>query len=249
MKSDRCDTAKLGTPDEADSNITDAKIVAMAFRDQLLAQSTNRGRRSVERIWTVCAELIAANKPLTVARIGRETEARWGSPKAQSIRDQPTRLKRLVDLCVAVQRDQGGATPVRSAGSASLEAMLAEVGDQSIRAKLRAMAEERDNLRRDLTILRQAYQRLAPIDELTAEQCYDEAASMSRAPQATSPGKSLSDASFTDAERSAVRRFLDEDFLFDEGFKIDSVQGLIREESGRIVLPAAFVTALRKLVN
>lgn len=248
MKSDLCGTAKLG-PDEANSNVTDAQIVAIAFRDQLLAQSTNRGRRSVERIWTICAELIAANTPLTVARIGREAEARWGSPKAQSIRDQPNRLKRLVDLCAAVQAGQGGATSVRPAGSASLEAMLAEVGDQSVRAKLRAMAEERDNLHRDLTILRQAYRRLAPIDELTAEQCYDEVASMSRAPQATSPGSGLSDTSFTDPEKSAVRRFLDEDFLFGEGFKLDPVQGLIREESGRIVLPAAFVTALRKLVN
>ncbi len=229
---------------------SNAGVVAAAFRDELLEKSTARGRASVERIWTVCQELIAAGKPITVAEVGRITEKRWGGPKAQGIRDQPDRLKRLVDLSATILKEAEGNYPGRNSKAATkVDALVAEVGDQTVRARIRAIVEERDQLRRDLQTLRKAYQRLTPIKDLTPEQCYREIPAPSAAQASSDVAPLLAPAqTFTQVEKLAARQFLDEGFLYDEGLKVDEVQGLVTAD-GRIVLPAAFITALRKIAD
>ena len=130
-----------------------------------------------------------------------------------------------------------------------VDALVAEVADQTVRARIRAIAEERDQLRHDLQILRKAYQRLAPVRDLTAEQCYGElpAPNPAHAGSSAVPPSSPTQ-TFTNAERESVRKFLDENFLYDEGFRIDEIHGLVTGE-GRIVLPIAFITALRKVLG
>lgn len=229
---------------------TEEEVAAAAFRDELLQSTTARGRTSVQRVWAVCQELIESGKPITVAEVGRITEKRWGGPKAQGIRDQPDRLKRLVDHCAAMQKKAEGYRPSRATRKGDkVDALVAEVADQTVRARIRAIAEERDQLRHDLQILRKAYQRLAPVRDLTAEQCYGElpAPNPAHAGSSAVPPSSPTQ-TFTNAERESVRKFLDENFLYDEGFRIDEIHGLVTGE-GRIVLPIAFITALRKVLG
>lgn len=232
------------------SELSDAQVAALTFRDQLLGQTTTRGKTSIDRVWTVCQDLIDAGKRITVAEVGRTTEQRWGSPKAQGIRDQPDRLKRLVDLCATAQMDLDTASVSRkSYASSKVEALISEVADQTVRAKIRSIAEERDQLKQDLKNLRQAYQRLTPISELTPEQCYDETPSLpSTAPAADDNHPRTAADIFSEAEKQAVQKFLSDKFLYDEGFKIDPVLGLVTSQ-GRILLPIAFVEALRKVAE
>ncbi|WP_036289135.1 gamma-mobile-trio protein GmtX [Methylosinus sp. PW1] len=238
---------------EAEENDPSDTKLAEEFKNGLLENTTARGRASIERVWTACCELIAAGKPITVSAVGRITKERWGGPKEQGIRDQPDRLKRLVDLCAASQKETEAVRKrgrSKSRGEAAIEELVAEVRDQTTRVRIRAVAEERNQLRRDLLTLRKAYGRLTPIAALTPEQCYDalpQADAEADAPE-TAVLPAPAEEAFTEAERDAVRRFLDEEFLFDEGFKIDEVRGLLSEQ-GRIVLPLAFVTALRKVID
>lgn len=215
--------------------------IAVEFRDELLDSTNNKGCITVGRVWQACEELTSTGRAITVAAVGRLTEYRWGAPKTQSIRDQPARLKRLVDLCAAAQSDMP--QPNKASGQAGeLEVLLEEISNLVTRSTVRAIIHERDGLRRDNRALRGAFQRLSPIGQLTPQQCYNKAEAD---PNVRSPSVELQ-SMFTELETTAVRRFLDANFLYDEGLEIDEVQGLTTT-SGRIVLPIQFVSALRKI--
>lgn len=214
-------------------------LVASQLRNELLADTTERGRRTIQNIWLVCEEMFCAGESITVAEVGRRLDTRFGGPKAQSIRDQPERLKRLVDLCAEIG---GRAKPLPAREE---EGVLGDIRDQTVTARVRAMLGERDALRKEVTALRKAFQRLAPIDALSADQCYGPGPGGARGADAAAPAPHA----FTPDEKAAVRKFLEANFLRDEGFRIDDSLGLLSDDTGRTILPPAFVRALRKIVG
>jgi hypothetical protein len=223
-------------PQAADVTGSPGYLAAQQFRDELLSGTTERGRKTVENVWTVCEEMALAGEEVFVAEVGRRLKSRFGGPNAQSIRDQPERLKRLVDLVAEATQSSKPAPGRRE------DDLLADIKDQTIRAQVRLALEERDRLRKEVTALKKAFERIAPIRDLSAEQCYRPMPD--GAPEEASP--SAKDA-FAADERAAVRRFLSPGFLHDEGFRIDDRLGLLSDETGRSILPPAFVRALRKI--
>ena len=230
--------SKEPTPEPAGSP---EYLVASQFRDELLATTNDRGRRTINNIWLVCDEMFRAGDPISVAEVGRRLHARFEGPKAQSIRDQPERLKRLVDLCAQV-----GPRP-KPLGTREEEGILGEISDQTVRARIRLVLDERDRLKRELTALRKVFGRLSPIKTLTVEQCYGSANESEH--DRSEDGHLVSLNTFTSDEKAAIRKFLSPGFLQDEGFRIDDRLGLLSDESGRSILPPAFIRALRKIVG
>jgi hypothetical protein len=128
------------------------------------------------------------------------------------------------------------------AGKAS-DVLLVDIPDQTARARVRLVIEERDRLRKDVAALRKAFERLAPVSRLTAVQCYGDTSGVPGG-ETTQHAEGVQ---FTADERMSVRRFIDKDFLYGEGFKIDDHLGLLADGSNRIVSPIAFIRALRKV--
>lgn len=220
--------------------------LAEIFRDELIAKSSARGQKSIARIWEACEELLRDGRRITVAEVGRITEKRWGGPKEQSIRDQPDRLKRLVEMCAEAQGAERIPDESPSRAGVRIDKLVSQISDQLLRARVRAIAEERDRLRRDVAMLRKGFQRLAPISGLTMEQCYGELPQ--KAAEIDAGTAPAIDEQFSAEEIAAVAKFLDPDFLFDENMEIDDRRGLVSAQ-GRNILPRAFITALRKVVE
>ena len=80
---------------------------------------------------------------------------------------------------------------------------------------------------------------------LSAGQCYGPGPGGGRGADAAAPAPHA----FMPDEKAVVRKFLDADFLRDEGFRIDDGLGLLSDDTGRTILPPAFVRALRKIVG
>ena len=225
--------------DEAEA----ALAAAEAFFHLRHSETTKRGQKTLENIRAVCLEMASAKEEIIVAKVGRTLKKRYGGPDVQSIRDQPDRLKRLVEMYAAYQQ---ALVPKRERPERRTEQRLAEINDLGLRAELRELIAERDELKAQVKVLRQAYKRLQPIEKLTPEQCYGPVAERTSIVQFD---ETTSTPLFTPDEARAVTHFLNEDFLFDEGLRIDEGTGLIKDESNRLLLGFPFITALRKIVR
>lgn len=106
--------------------------------EQLLEQSTNpRQRSSLERIKAACDYLDANNLKVSPASIERYCiDRQWDGPKAQSIRNSKDVLMRYLQLRQSAQR---WSKPVRSGATAE-----PEIADESLRAYVQLLREERD---------------------------------------------------------------------------------------------------------
>jgi hypothetical protein len=89
--------------------------------------------------------------------------------KTQSIRDQPERLKKLVDLCAQAQRHDEKIDVRSPLPKSKTERLLNGVTDQTARAQLQSIVYERDRLQTEIKALRPAFARLSPISNLTEE--------------------------------------------------------------------------------
>lgn len=230
-------------PKIAASPVTANDVLSPAeifFRDQF-AHTTERGKKTLTRLREVCLELIEADEPIIVATVGRILKKRYGGPDAQSIRDQPARLRRLVELYTQFQRERNPPPPPSRQNDKDL---LVQVDDLKLRAELRHVIAERDRLLDETRALRQAFKRLAPIKDLTPEQCQGPICGI---PSSASPSGQAN--GFTDGERQAAARFLDPDFLYDEGLRIDEELGLIRDSTARLIAEVPLITALRKITG
>ncbi len=169
-------------------------------------------------------ELLRDGRRITVAEVGRITEKRWGGPKEQSIRDQPDRLKRLVEMCAEAQAPSASRTRALRVRVVRIDKLVSQISDQLLRARVRAIAEERDRLRRDVAMLRK-------VPASSADLRTDDGAVLRELPQkaaeidaGTAPAI---DEQFSAEEIAAVAKFLDPDFLFDENMEIDDRRGLV----------------------
>lgn len=131
-----------------------------------------------KRAWSITN---AAQK-VTVATVGTLTEKRWGSPKEQSIRDQPERLKRLVEL-VSLAQKFNSSSPKRRGHE--YESDLSKFLDQGAKARLRHALQELDQARSEIKMLKKAFRKLAPIDQIIHEppklgRCSDPAAEVAK---------------------------------------------------------------------
>ncbi|WP_425311759.1 gamma-mobile-trio protein GmtX [Microvirga massiliensis] len=213
--------------------------LAQAFRDELLALTTARGRATISRLWAACDEMLRSGETITVAEIGRRLTSKYGGPKAQSIRDQPSRLKRLVDLCAAIQRKSEAEQHRVKLGS-----IVPLITDSTLQARVRWLEESSARDRQDALAAKRALQRLAPVRDLTPEQCYGP---FPQNPSSSSGALSPNQSTLSEPEKQSIRDFLDPTFLYNEGLRIDEALGLLNDETGRIVMPVTFVRALRKI--
>jgi len=225
--------------DEAEA----ALAAAEAFFQVRHTETTKRGQKTLENIRTVCLEMISAKEEIIVAKVGRTLKERYGGPDVQSIRDQPDRLKRLVEMYAVYQQ---ALVPRRERPERRTEQRLAEINDLGLRAALREVIAERDELKAQVKALRQAFKRLQPIERLTSDQCYGPIAEGTSIAQV---GEAAATPLFTPDEVRAVTHFLNEEFLFDEGLRIDEGIGLTKDESNRLLLGFPFITALRKIAG
>jgi hypothetical protein len=216
---------------------------AEAFFQVKHTETTKRGQKTLENIRAVCLEMISAKEEIIVAKVGRTLKERHGGPDVQSIRDQPERLKRLVEMYAAYQQ---ALVSKRERPERRTEQRLTEINDLGLRAELREVIAERDELKAQVKALRQAFKRLQPIERLTSDQCYGPVAEGTSIAQV---GEVSATPLFTPDEVHAVTHFLSEDFLYQEGLRIDDGIGLMQEESNRFLIEFPFITALRKIAG
>lgn len=112
------------------------QTVATAY-DQLLEQSTNpRQRTSLERIKAACDFLDANGLKISPASVERYClDRQWDGPKAQSIRNSKDVLMRYLQLR---QSSQKWSKPAKADSEGP------EIADESLRAYVQLLKEERD---------------------------------------------------------------------------------------------------------
>ncbi|WP_156385965.1 gamma-mobile-trio protein GmtX [Devosia sp. Root685] len=210
---------------------------AKSFRDTLL-DKTDRPN-SINRIWEACLDLEKSGVKITVAEVGRVTVARWGSPKTQSIRDQPLKLTRLVELCAAAQRQGTANGPRGPRNESRIDSILAGVADQTDRAWLRQMSVECSDLKRENRALKKAFLKLAPL------------ATSGGTRSDNTPGDEpmpTYQPILSGDERSQLARAADREFWYNEGYNVDAIHGLLTS-SGRAILSASFFQGLQKVLG
>lgn len=218
---------------EASYNDKEAWAEAREFRNFLLA--TAKRPETIVRIWQACLQIDTSTKSITVANVGRVTEQHWNSPKTQSIRDQPTSLKRLVELCAAAQRKEVKPTN-HAAEYKGFDNLVVEISDPNSRAKLRQILAENTRLRKEVKALRAAYLQLEPPRAPV---------SPAQKAQDTSVDEAPLSHSLTSEERRELERAVDPSFWYDEGYTLNEIHGLM-SASGRTILKSAFFRGLRR---
>ncbi|MCZ8316606.1 gamma-mobile-trio protein GmtX [Phreatobacter sp.] len=211
---------------------------------------TDRARRTLRNIRSVCLEFLADGRPVYVAAVARELVTKYGGPKEQSIRDQPLRLRLLVELYGREQQAEATASGAQSNGrkgqkASKDESVLDAITDINVRAYVSALMTSLDDAQGELSSLRAAFRRIK-VTHLNHTQCYEQIEEC--ADEDVSEGR-LSRSPLTEAEIDAIRTFLSDRFLYDENMRVDESLGLVSDRSGRLIIGLPFVSALRKMAR
>lgn len=196
------------------------------YKELLKAAPNERRRASLEAVFRAIQRHMLNNEVIAVAAIARTASNFPGAPREQSIRNDASGLKALIELAAteAPNAQSGRRTSKRK------DDWIERIPDPLVRSGCRGLHERAVLYQKENDRLRAAILRLEPMGDLAANE--------------GGGGASRQASLFSEEERRAVSGFLDS--LSSEGFAFEN-SGELVSRSGRSVAPPSFLSALRKI--